>query len=964
VKITFQQTDAVNTSNKSQLDNVVKNTAKGHEMTKAFLAAPAIGSEDRWFGVSKNGRDKKKSLDDIMQNAEHMDAALLQDYRTVLSNTMSSEDYAKMEEEGFDFSGMDPETAVTIVDKIKAELAKAGKEIIGYTDDLDRDTLAAALGSQTLAAAVSDEFRRQDVPMTKENLDDISVAWDMAKELKPLTGDSYRYLIDNEMEPEIWNFYLAQNSGSASTAQPRFLAEDVRGYYVENAAAKLDEVSETEIKRALSREGLEPKAENLQSAEELLREGLPLTKENLLRYQSLQRVQLPVGEKQFAQAALGAIAEGRKPARGRLDVPKELYENNYEKAVRMDTDYHEMELPSELENLSARRLLEEVRLRMSAEVNVKLLESDFAIDTAEIEELVEALRKAEAEVANSYFSKDPEAVPKYQLLRNTWSVVDSFPAMPARMLGPLALESTQALTTLKSFHEQGVALQESLRQAGERYETLMTTPRADLGDSIRKAFANVTDILEDMHIEPTEENQRAVRILGYNRMEITKENIADVVSCDRQVQSVISRMTPAATLQMIRDGVNPLERSFGELEQYFDSRQPSYEEEAESYSRFLYGLEQNKAITEEERSGFIGIYRMLRQIEKTDGAAIGALVNERAKVHFANLLSAVRSGKAKRIDVSVSREFGARMEWIQKGERIDEQIGRAFLQQTREVLTELSYSEEAAKRYREEQLQQIRQAAGVGEEAIAMLQRGELPLHAENMLAAEMLSGLEEQLFARWRAVKAERFVESSVTELLGQMTDRESFQEAHREFLDGVDRDLQEISMQETENSVDVKALQLAHRQLSVAGALSATEEYVFPMFLGQELAKVHLKLEQNQERKGSVDVTVDALAGRLEGHFRIVDGKFTGFLTGNSEDAVMKLEQSVDIIYDYIAEQIGENREMTRLPVIRKSETAGNLYLSPLADREVPSGDNTTQTDHTELYRVARAFLLALEK
>ena len=43
----------------------------------------------------------------------------------------------------------------------------------------------------------------------------------------------------------------------------------------------------------------------------------------------------------------------------------------------------------------------------------------------------------------------------------------------------------------------------------ERYETLMTAPRRDLGDSIRKAFSNVDDILTDMSLDKTLENQRA-----------------------------------------------------------------------------------------------------------------------------------------------------------------------------------------------------------------------------------------------------------------------------------------------------------------------------------------------------------------------------------------------------------------------------------------------------------------------
>ena len=144
-------------------------------------------------------------------------------------------------------------------------------------------------------------------------------------------------------------------------------------------------------------------------------------------------------------------------------------------------------------------------------------------------------------------------------------------------------------------------MQKAYEEAGERYETLMTAPRSDLGDSIRKAFSNVDDILTDMSLEKTSENQRAVRILAYNSMEITPENIEKVKEADRQVSAVVDRLTPKNVLQMIRDGVNPLEKTFDELESYFSQNPESYEEEVEDYSRFLYQLERKKDVTEEER---------------------------------------------------------------------------------------------------------------------------------------------------------------------------------------------------------------------------------------------------------------------------------------------------------------------------------------------------------------------------
>ena len=55
-----------------------------------------------------------------------------------------------------------------------------------------------------------------------------------------------------------------------------------------------------------------------------------------------------------------------------------------------------------------------------------------------------------------------------------------------------------------------------------------------------------------------EEHTRAVQILGYNRMEITEENIAQIIEYDRAVNDMLAACHPNAVLSMIRDGINRL----------------------------------------------------------------------------------------------------------------------------------------------------------------------------------------------------------------------------------------------------------------------------------------------------------------------------------------------------------------------------------------------------------------------
>lgn len=225
-----------------------------------------------------------------------------------------------MQEEGFDFGGMEPEEAVTIVDKIKAELVRSGKQVAGYTDDLDMETLAAALGSRTLAEAVAKSFAETDIPLTEENLQAVSRAWTMAEQLQKPDEGSVRYLIDNELESEIWNLYLAENSGAAAGGKntPKFYEEDVQGYYTRNAGSAESGAMQEQIDNIIRQTGRSVNEESRKDAAWLLENGLPLTGENLERLEELQELELPVSPERFGDAVAVAIAEGKHPVHASL----------------------------------------------------------------------------------------------------------------------------------------------------------------------------------------------------------------------------------------------------------------------------------------------------------------------------------------------------------------------------------------------------------------------------------------------------------------------------------------------------------------------------------------------------------------------------------------------------------------------------------------------------------------------
>ena len=1063
-------------------------------------------------GILAAGGEKGKSLIELQEEAGNVDVAVQRDYMTVMSHTMSEEDYAKMQEEGFDPGAMDPEDVVTIVDKIKAELVRAGKNIVGYTDDMDVGKLTAALGSEVLARSVVDSFREADVPLTKENLSAVSRAWAMNAELAPLGEGSYNYLIDNEMEAEIWNLYLAQSSGADRGGNSaKFYAEDVQGYYAQSAGRGQDSGLQGQIDRIIEQAGGQVNEKSRMNAAWLLDKGLPLTAENLKRLEALQGIELPMTEEKFAKAAAAAVAEGKDPVHASFG---ESGGNLYERAAAISEFYHSSELwEATVGDITARRQLEEVRLRMSAEVNVRLLRSGFAIDTEPMVELIEALKRAEYQLANQYFPRDNMAVEKYQNYQKASNVAGQLPGLPADVLGMFA--KGEGSVSLETIYNEGKAMQAAYEKAQASYEKLMTGPRSDLGDSIDKAFASVDHILKDLGVELTDENRRAVRILGYNQMEMNLSNLEAVREADRQVQGVLEKLTPAATLKMIRDGFNPLEKSFGELEQYFKTLPPEYKKEADSYSRFLYGLERNNEITPEERESYIGIYRLVRQLEKAEGAAVGALVNSQTEIHFSNLLSALQSSRNRPLDMRVSDETGDRLKLMRKGESISAQISKAFNKTVREireanaaaasmeearfeaevqaarkdeaqaedwtadgrsagadrsggqaaaeraaepatvrtaagamssgdstasagatadsgifadervsadtaasaaaawmaagghgavpeavpqaaqqaaasaraeavsealvkaandVITEVSSDADATREYNKTQLEEQRQAVSAADkESVAMLQRGALPSNADNLMAAQALNHGVDNLFEIADRKPAKKKEQYSMNDLMAMLANKsgaekpqpekapeetgsaglwqkldnmEEFVEDYSRTTEAALASVEEATFAEADSSVDVRNMQLNHKQLTVAAALAKREEYYLPLYVGDTLTRVHLTLDKGSKEKGTVTVGVTlSEEAHMQARLYLQNGQVHGMMFGEGKVELMKLRQ----IADTFKEEAQKSWEVGNITTITSEARMPEL---------IKSGEHTP-TDSAELYQVAKVFL-----
>ena len=919
-----------------------------------------------------------KTSEEVMQEAGMQDVALTRDYMAVMSNSMSDEEFAKLQEEGYQPGDMEIENAVTIVDEIKASLIQAGVSIHGYTDTLDAETLIEITGSASLAQEMTNAFAEQGVPLTEETAREAMQALEEAENLTQPGDEMLKYMVANEKAPVIEDFYMAQySSRTDGSRQGRGYYQDENGYLSRKADSADMESLQPQIDKILEEAGLTEKDGAMDAAKWLIEEGLPLTKESLSSYMELAQVTLPMQQSQLLQAMADAVSDGKSPKQANLtgagslwkqaaDVWKRLQKVSDE-AADLTTEQgktltlqHLEEAQLQIENgnkiadtehITARRQLEEVRLQMTIAANRELLKSGYAIETTQLEELVEALKNVEKEQNQILFcgNSEQETQVRAQLYTETLEIVSRTWQMPLATVGKVCMGtiadasgSGQADFTLKQTDSEGEALKAAYQKAGERYETFRTMPDSELGDSIKKAFRNAEVLLEELELEATESNLRAVRILGYNHLDITKENIMTVKAADQELANVAKKLTPAATLQMIRDEKNPLTMTVAELDDYLSGQQQESGAEQEKFSKFLYKLEQKKEISEEEKEAYIGIYRLMRQVEKTDGAVIGSLLHQGAELSFKNLLSAVRTYRAKPIDTVVDDNLGVTEEVLSNAVRIDEQIEGAFsavsenhgqisseqefykrlshevydrldgdaaakimpdmdmkLEEFAQQLREAETDEISEQSYRRQQIEAFRKAPDVSAKQIEFLRMLEEPVTFENLMAAE---GYEENLSKAFMKIRKEadkynsstknRFQEAAL-ELEEQFESREEATAAYESLAETEKQILEDAMFESGEiTSLDVKEMGLVYKQISFAAKLAATQRYEIPVITENSVMALHLQIVHSEEGKGSVEISMNTesygkLSVRLQLQEEKVNGLFVDFQKENKEIA-----------------------------------------------------------------------------
>ena len=188
-------------------------------------------------------------------------------------------------------------------------------------------------------------------------------------------------------------------------------------------------------------------------------------------------------------------------------------------------------------------------------------------------------------------------------------------------------------------------------------------------------------------------------------------------------------------------------------------------------------------------------------------------------------------------------------------------------------------------------------------------------------------------------------------------LSDKDAFQESYDAMLTDMQAEVETLTLDYAQESLDVKALQMAHIQLGIMGGLARSEEFVLSMYVGDELAAVHLTLEKGGLEKGSISIEVNLGDNtHLEAHLQVKNNRVEGFLLGNTSEEVRKLQEASDIFYNLINKNASMDLEAVKLPVVSR----GNINMTGTS--EISSQGGKSSPENGTLYHVAKLFLQAI--
>lgn len=959
--------------------------------------------------VIKSSENTKDAYDRIVNKAdvgETGELVVTSETLKQIAEVVTPENFSKYEELGIIADKDSPESILTVSERIDIELAT---HCDNYTPvgDFNMSDLEEMYGAR--AAQI------------KETLDKI-------QNLQPISREASEYLLVNDMDLSVDNVYTAEhsvnNSGISSEKYEKLSDEEWNEL-------------QGQIEDILNKNGFDINDENMSNAKWLIEEKIPVTTENLYKLSEIDVINQNISDNQIGEndwiqkIALNVsygLSAGSTSANYYSDIKSdsieavEIITNGTDEQIEtLVTDGKEVTLlnmkrqeedtsykytKERTDNISdemqkkiitERKNLEELRLKMTVEASALLIKNGINIEITGLSELVEELKDIEAKYVANIFNETGTVVndENISIFNETANYMEAFARTPSYVLGDVLNNDIEF--NVEDITVEGAVKENILKSAQIAYDTLGTKPDRELGDSLKKAFTGIDKMLEDLGLENSADNQRAIRILAYNEMVVDKKNVNDIKELDSEVTKLIDNLTPRTTAYLIANGINPLKTDIHTLNEELDKINENMDnDEVEKYSEYLWKLEKNKEISKEDKDAYIGVYRLIRMVEKGDRKAIGAVMKQGGEVTMRSLLTAARSLNNTGNDVTVDDSLGLSDEVKLSDSNIDKQLdyfdSQRFLERAKKAAfdtvganntadnvevnqSENNDTESQASDYDILRAEELQSLQTISEEALLNIYEDGTVVNNSNILGVAFYTMNGGKTYSKIKGICDDEKVSKDldkITEILDDTssdadginvdstyddvsgsTDRNS--EVNISDIDRLNAALNEMSGDIKEalmnkSHIDVKDIRSVNRMMNYVNRSATRNSYYVPANINGELSTVKITIETGESEKGKVTIGMKDLDIKAE--FTINETNVKGLIM--TDGNVIDNEN-----YERFAEEFKTQIESLGLNLKNLSKTdtgyAGN-------DRTDNENDNKVTTN--TLFKVAKVYISSIKK
>lgn len=987
-----------NDRNNTASINIAENKKKGAAQID-FQGVVVSGMNVDGKAMDRNTYDGLiKETDDvkaqIMQSASDAKIGL-----KALFNRINESDAVKINEDGFNLDDLSEEDCVNIVDRIRIQLAAYSDNYRVFAGDIDVDKIEQVVGSKGFAQDIAGKMADSGVPATDENIEAVGKALKDIPSENSLSDEEKLYIVAGNMEPTLTNIKMAHSACSMSVSY--------------NHCAPLTEASwqqlKPQIEKIITKAGLSLDERNVNNAKAMLERDIPVTEDNLQKMAELDEIELT--PENVAAKVIDAISKGQQPENAVMSNHPDMYKevaralDTLEKADGQYLAYAEEHSDNGIVNLrtieeainafadaeagnqsnsqsnSNYRTLLQIQILMTAETGVSLVKSGVDINQVSIGTLHKHLLALDKENVfeqiGEQLSRDIDSDEFYSTTLSVRESIYNIKNAPLDTVAALykeILAKDAGSITITSAASMGISLKQRLSMAGEAYDTMSTSVRKDMGDSLNRAVeSSAQAMLNDMDMEDNSQNRQAVAILAKNGMDITRENVINIRELKSTLDSIVDNMKPQTVLNMIRDNVDIMSADIHAVNQYIKEEYSDISS-ASAYSTFLYKLDRTNGITSEERQQFIGIYKMINMFTKDAGSAIGALVKQGADITMKNLCSAYDSRRSynnmdmsvddsKDVTVSVYESLYTNI-FAKTGGKItpltlknvneEKPIMSRSVDNFCEAAQDM-YDAKAEVAYMDEYMKLVRQVAAADSAVINELERSGEDITINNIQAMEQL--IMSDLFNNSFRIDREK-----AQDFLDNIGDREELTSAVRQLCDEADRRLGK-EIDKADNSYEVvKKATIDQMSAGIMVRSAARQDYTIPYIKGDGYGMMKLTFKAEEGDKGKIAISYeDDRLGKVNVEINVTSDELmmsgtygtrasiTGTADSDEADSAAAFKEKLMAVADEVKGEFGFKKTNVIINPVRN--VSRNMY-----------GSEDTGIDTKKLYKIAKTVVSGL--